>query len=61
MDKIGGVWDNPYSTLVVTQTINTGCSKCFGSGSVYVQVFRGNGGWTQMWMVCDLCNGKGHA
>lgn len=59
--KIGGVWGNPYSTLVVTQTIHTGCSKCFGTGSVYVQVSRGNGGWTQMWMICDLCRGKGHA
>jgi hypothetical protein len=61
MDEIRKTWQEPITTVVVSATIHTGCSKCFGTGSVYVQVLRGNGGWTQMWIVCDLCRGKGHA
>ena len=38
MDEIRKTWQEPITTVVVSATIHTGCSKCFGTGSVDVVV-----------------------
>ncbi len=60
-DEIRKTWQVPVTTVSVSATNNTGCSKCLGAGVLYYQWCRGNGGWTQMWAKCDSCDGKGHA